>query len=118
MSKSNRCTFPRVRLHHHLAYDQDLDIPIDLDPAVPAADVGPDDDVRATLDAVLRSHRWKLVAVAKRHLRGTRARHNAEDVVQDVCVGLLEGALALSSDPSEALRELEEEIVTYCWGQR
>jgi hypothetical protein len=69
---------------------------------------------RIVLEAVLRSHRWQLVSVARHHLGNER--RLAEDVVQDLCLEVLEGHLVLSSDPTEALDELLREIIERCDG--
>jgi hypothetical protein len=69
---------------------------------------------RIVLEAVLRSHRWQLVSVARQHLGNER--HLAEDVVQDLGLEVLEGHLVLSSDPTEALDELLREIIDRCDG--
>jgi hypothetical protein len=69
---------------------------------------------RLVLEAVIRSHRWQLVQTAGHHL-GNR-RMDAEDVVQDICLDVLEGWLALSSDPTDALVDLLREVRERCDG--
>ncbi|HEY6460360.1 MAG TPA: hypothetical protein VIY73_09420 [Polyangiaceae bacterium] len=69
---------------------------------------------RLVLEAVIRSHRWQLVQTARHHL-GNR-RMDAEDVVQDLCVDVLQGSLVLSSDPTEALDDLLREVRERCDG--
>ncbi len=64
-------------------------------------------DPRAVLEAVIRTHRWQLVATARKHLRDEE---QAEDLVQDLCVEVLEGQLSLPADPTEALVALLLEI--------
>jgi hypothetical protein len=61
------------------------------------------------VDALVRSHRDFLVATAAHHLRSFRA--DAEDVVQDVCLAVMEGDVALSSDPSDALDDLVHAVI-------
>ena len=70
---------------------------------------------RVLLDLVLRAHRWELVAAARRHL-GKRHRDDAEDVVQDICLDVIEGRLALSADRDAALDDLMREVVERCDG--
>jgi hypothetical protein len=73
-------------------------------PAVHAAT--PDPRVqRVVLDAVIRNHRALLVRTARENLVGRR-RQDAEDVVQDVCLAVLEGEIVLSVDLKVALLEL------------
>ena len=81
---------------------------------VPVDEQLSDTQTRVTLDAFIRAHRWQLVSTARHHL-GNR-RQDAEDLVQDLCVEALEGQLALSSDPTEALDELLLEIRERCEG--
>jgi DNA-directed RNA polymerase specialized sigma24 family protein len=64
---------------------------------------------RVVLEAVIRAHRWQLVAVARQHLGNDR--RYAEDLVQDLCVDVLEGHLPLPGDPTEALVALLREVV-------
>jgi DNA-directed RNA polymerase specialized sigma24 family protein len=60
---------------------------------------------RVVLDAVIRRHRALLVRTASENLVGRR-RQDAEDVVQDVCLAVLEGEIVLSADVRVALLEL------------
>jgi len=60
--------------------------------------------LRVVLDAVVRTNRALLVQTARAHLPGRH--HLAEDVVQDVCLAVLEGAVPLSSDPKVALLDM------------
>jgi hypothetical protein len=105
MSRTNRNNVRSIR-HDDCFFDDDLDFHPELVPAL-AAPAHP--DTRAVLDAVIRGHRWQLVATA-RHQLGNR-RRDAEDLVQEICLEALEGQLALSPDPSEALEDLLREVV-------
>jgi DNA-directed RNA polymerase specialized sigma24 family protein len=60
--------------------------------------------VRVVLDAIVRAHRPLLVRTAAEHL-GTQRQH-AEDIVQDVCLAVLEGQVELSPDPRAALLDV------------
>lgn len=60
--------------------------------------------VRVVLDAVVRAHRPLLVQVARDHL-GPRGQ-DAEDIVEDVCLAVLEGTVPLSPAPAVALLDL------------
>jgi hypothetical protein len=60
--------------------------------------------VRVVLDAVVRAHRPLLVRTAAEHLE--HLRQDAEDIVQDVCLAVLEGQVALSPDPRTALLDV------------
>lgn len=110
MSRTNRSNARRIR-NIDLVLDEDLELHPEL---VPVDESLSNAHVRVTLDALVRAHRWQLVATARHHL-GNR-RRDAEDLVQDVCLEALEGQLALSSDPAEALDELLREVVERCRG--
>ncbi len=52
------------------------------------------------------------LAAARPHLGNDR--REAEDLVHDLCVEVLEGRLPLPSEPAEALRLLVGEIIDRC----
>jgi hypothetical protein len=110
MSRTNR-TNARCPRIIDLVLDEDLEFHPEL---VPVDEYLSDSEVRVLLDAVIRAHRWQLVSTARHHL-GNR-RRDAEDIVQDVCLEALQGLLALSRDPSEALDDLLQEIIARCDG--
>ena len=62
------------------------------------------------LQALLCAHRDLLVQTARHHLGNQR--RDADDVVQDVCEAALQGELSLSSNPSEALDDLIQAVVS------
>jgi hypothetical protein len=62
------------------------------------------------VDALICAHREQLVQVARHHLGNQR--RDADDVVQDVCLAAVEGELLLSSDPTEALDELLQAVIS------
>ncbi len=70
----------------------------------PVLTTAPTLDVRVILDAVIRTHRPLLLQTARDLLRSRR--HRADDVVQDVCLAVLEGAIELSVDPRTALLDM------------
>ena len=72
--------------------------------AAPVFPTASDLEVRVILDAVVRSSRPLLIQIAREHLEGRR--QNAEDLVQDVCLAVLEGTVVLSSDPRAALLDM------------
>ena len=100
----------RIRQSDPICYE-DLELHPEL---VPVDESLSNADLHVTLDAIVRAHRWQLVATARHHL-GNR-RQDAEDLVQDLCLEALEGQLALSSDPSDALDDLLREVVERCRG--
>ncbi len=67
---------------------------------------------RRMLEAVIRAHRWQLVATARQHLRNRP--HDAEDIVQDVCVDVLEGHLELRMDPEGAYADMLGAVIDRC----
>lgn len=69
-------------------------------------------EVRPTLDAVVRAYRPRLLAAARRHLR--RYAQCPDEVVQDVCLSVLEGHITLAADPSRAFERLLTEIIVRC----
>ncbi len=89
--------------------DDDLDhlpglVPVDHQTASPGT--------RWMLESVLRAHRWQLVATARHHLRN--GPHDAEDVVQDVCVDVLEGRTELRMDPEGAYADMLRAVIERC----
>jgi DNA-directed RNA polymerase specialized sigma24 family protein len=62
------------------------------------------------LQVLICAHRDLLVQTARHHL--SNLRRDADDVVQDVCEAALQGELSLSSDPSEALDDLIQAVVS------
>jgi hypothetical protein len=117
MSRTNRNSISRIR-HDDIHLDDplyDLDDQLEHHPELVPVDVAMGaPDPRVVLDAVIRAHRWQLVAAARHHLRNRRM--DAEDVVQDVCLEALEGQIALSTDPTEAYADLLREVVARCKG--
>ncbi|MGD0525540.1 MAG: hypothetical protein ABSE49_10370 [Polyangiaceae bacterium] len=108
MSPTNRATVRRTRFID-LVHGEELAFHPEL---VPIDERVTDAQNRRVLDAVIRDHRGQLVAAAQEQL-GNDARE-AEDLVQDLCVVVLEGQLRLPSDPADALRFLLGEILDRC----
>ncbi|HEY3821358.1 MAG TPA: hypothetical protein VGL81_29530 [Polyangiaceae bacterium] len=72
-------------------------------------------DVYATLDDVIQGYRWLLVETATFYLgENEQSDVDAEDLVQDLCVEVLEGELALSLDPRKALKDLKRVLIARC----
>jgi ribosomal protein S18 acetylase RimI-like enzyme len=110
MSRTHRHSIRRTRLVDLVDVDN-----LELHPElVPRVHASTEDQLRAVLEAVIRGHRWQLVAAARRHLRGDRG--YAEDLVQDLCVDALRGRLPLPADPTEALVALVREVIERCEG--
>lgn len=109
MSRTNRSTVRRPRHFIDLVNGEGLEFHPDL---VPVDQYLSGEPGRLTLEAVLRTHRWQLVSVARHHLGNER--RLAEDLVQDLCLEVLEGQLVLSSDPTEALDQLLREVAERC----
>jgi DNA-directed RNA polymerase specialized sigma24 family protein len=65
--------------------------------------------VRPVLDAVVRAHRGLLVHTAE-ELLGEDLAQDADDVVQDACLAVLEGDRAISPDAEEAFDDLHAEV--------
>jgi hypothetical protein len=105
MSRTNRSTVRRPRHFIDLVNGEALEFHPDL---VPIDHHFSGDGARLTLEAVLRTRRWQLVSAARQHLGPQRGL--AEDLVQDLCLEVLEGQLLLSSNPTEALDQLLREI--------
>jgi DNA-directed RNA polymerase specialized sigma24 family protein len=63
---------------------------------------------RPVLDAVIRAHRGRLVQTAEQLLE--HPAQDAEDVVQDVCLAVLEGDLAISPDPVQAFDDVQAAV--------
>jgi DNA-directed RNA polymerase specialized sigma24 family protein len=118
MSRTNRQT-QRIRPHDPRPFrveDPGLSDLLEVVPEPNQLDaLQPGQEIRAVLDAVIRAHRWRLVQTAHRHLR---RRSDAEDVVQDVCLDALEGRIALSGDPTDALADLVREVADRCRASR
>lgn len=117
MSRTNRQT-QRIRPHDPRPFrveDPELSGLFEVVPEPAVDEPRPSQETRAVLDAVLRAHRWQLVKTAHRHIR---RRSDAEDVVQDVCLDVLEGRIALSQDPDEALDDLQHEVAERCRADR
>jgi len=64
--------------------------------------------VRPVLDAVVRAHRALLVQTAEQLLEDLA--QDADDIVQDACLAVLEGDLAISPDPVQALDDLHAAV--------
>ena len=64
--------------------------------------------VRPVLDAVVRAHRGLLVQTAEQLLE--KLAQDAEDIVQDVCLAVLEGDLAISPDAVQAFDDLHAAV--------
>lgn len=62
----------------------------------------------AAIDALIHGHRDALVAVARNTPRGRR--DDPEDIVQDVCLAVLDGELRLSRNPERALDQLFDAV--------
>jgi hypothetical protein len=105
MSRTNRNSICRTRPEYAPLHDDDFELHPELVPAVDDWERAA--QTRAVLDAVIRAHRPHLVSVARQYLGN---RHDAEDLVQDLCVEALEGQLSLSTQPAEALADLLREI--------
>ena len=103
MSRTNRSNIRRNRFID-LVNGEELEFHPEL---VPVDGQLSSTDARAALDAVIRAHRWQLVIAAKNRLRNDA---HAEDLVQNLCVEVLEGQLPLPADPTEALVALLLEI--------
>jgi DNA-directed RNA polymerase specialized sigma24 family protein len=108
MSRTSPTTVRRTRLID-LVHGEELAFHPEL---VPVDERVTDAQNRRVLDAVIRDHRGQLIAAAHGQL-GDNARE-AEDLVQDLCVVVLEGQLRLPSDPADALRFLLGEILDRC----
>lgn len=107
MSRTNRSSMSRNRFidfvnGEELEFHPEL-VPVDGQPS--------ETETRAVLETIIRTHRWQLVATAKKHLRDDE---QAEDLVQDLCVEVLEGQLPLPADPTEALVALLLELAERC----
>jgi hypothetical protein len=61
------------------------------------------------LEALIRAHHDLLVQTARHHLGNYRS--EAEDVVQDVYLSILQGHVVISADPCEALDDLLQAVV-------
>jgi DNA-directed RNA polymerase specialized sigma24 family protein len=61
------------------------------------------------LDAVIRAHRDQLVQIARQLLGNCR--QDADDIVQDVCLEVLEGDTDIGVDPAQALEDLRAAVV-------
>jgi hypothetical protein len=105
MSRINRTTVRRTRFID-LVNGEELTFHPEL---VPIDERVTDAQDRRALEAVIRSHRGQLVAAAREQL-GDDPRE-AEDLVQDLGVAVLEGQLRLPSDPADALRFLLGELL-------
>jgi hypothetical protein len=112
MSHTNRSTVRRSRHDHHLAWDEDSEMPFDLVPVPVDTYLADNSSIRVTLESVIRAHRGQLVSTARQHLRNRP--HDAEDLVQDLCLEVLEGRLELPLDPTDALDELLREVKERC----
>jgi hypothetical protein len=64
--------------------------------------------VRPVLDAVVRAHRGLLVQTAEQLLEDLA--QDAEDIVQDACLAVLEGDVAISPDPVQALDDVHAAV--------
>ena len=64
--------------------------------------------VSVVLDVVIRAHRDQLVLTARQLLGNYR--QDADDIVQDVCLDVLEGRLDIGEDPSQALEDLRAAV--------
>jgi hypothetical protein len=110
MSRTHRHSIRRTRLVDFVDVEN-----LELHPElVPPVQASTEAQLRAVLEAVIRGHRWQLVAAARRHLRGDCG--YAEDLVQDLCVDTLRGHLPLPADPTEALVALLREVIERCEG--
>lgn len=67
-----------------------------------AAHAGP------VLDAVVRAHRDRLVRTAEQLLEDLA--QDAEDIVQDACLAVLEGDVTISPDPAQAFDDLHATV--------
>jgi DNA-directed RNA polymerase specialized sigma24 family protein len=108
MSRTNRATVRRTRYIDRV-HAEELEFHPEL---LPADEPLTDAQNHRVLEAVLRAHRWQLVAAARPRLGNDR--REAEDLVHDLCVEVLEGRLPLPSEPAEALRLLVGEIIDRC----
>ena len=109
MSRTNRSTVRRPRHFNDLVNGEGLELRPDL---LPVDQYFAGAGARLTLEAVLHNHRRQLVSVARQHLGNQRTL--AEDLVQDLCLEVLEGQLVLSSNASEALDQLLREVAERC----
>jgi DNA-directed RNA polymerase specialized sigma24 family protein len=64
--------------------------------------------VRPVLDAIVRAHRGVLVQTAAELLE--HLAQDAEDIVQDACLAVLEGDLSISPDPVQAFDDLHAAV--------
>jgi DNA-directed RNA polymerase specialized sigma24 family protein len=60
------------------------------------------------LDTVVRAHRGLLVQTAEQLLE--HLAQDAEDIVQDACLAVLEGDVAISPDPVQAFDDLHAAV--------
>jgi hypothetical protein len=67
---------------------------------------------RNPLDSLMQSHRWELIAAARRQVRIPR--HDAERVVQQLGLDVLEGRHPPFDDRHEMLTWLRVEVVDRC----
>jgi DNA-directed RNA polymerase specialized sigma24 family protein len=74
-------------------------------------------DVRPTLASVIRTFRPRLRAEAKRQLGAQRIEH-ADDIVQEVCLAVLERRYTLAPDLQDAFRQMLGEILRRCRVER
>ncbi|HEY3821357.1 MAG TPA: hypothetical protein VGL81_29525 [Polyangiaceae bacterium] len=116
MSRSHRNTVRRTR-YVDFVNDETLELHVKLVPPL-AETPDVDIDVYVTLDEVMRRYRWQLVGTARFYLgqNKNRSESDAEDLVQDLCVEVLEGELALSLDPLNALEDLQRALIERCKG--
>jgi hypothetical protein len=105
MARTNRSSIRRTR-QNDFVDEAALDfypelVPVDVQLSNP--------EPRIVLEAIICAHRWQLVSAARQHLGN--ARYCAEDIVQDLCLEVLDGQLPLPTDPTEALVELLREVI-------
>jgi len=67
---------------------------------------------REHLGMLMQSHRWELIATARRQV--SIPRHDAEDVVQQLCLDVLEGRHPPLDDRQEMLIWLRIEVIERC----
>jgi hypothetical protein len=118
MKNNNPSNARRIRFDNCLRH-VDLHVRADLVPSDDVADNDdfqaaqrvPDKGLRVLLDTLVREHRSELV-VAARNLG--LPRHQAEDLVQQLCIEVLEGELALPVSLPAALEVFLGEIHRRC----
>jgi DNA-directed RNA polymerase specialized sigma24 family protein len=67
---------------------------------------------REHLGMLMQSHRWELIAAARRQVRISR--DDADDVVQQLCLDVLEGRHPPFDDQQQMLTWLRMEVVDRC----